>query len=256
VRNQFEYGLGWIPDLPDIRDFSTPLRVRAPAGFPQAVDLRDRDWSVPFQQGATNSCTGHAVAFLFEAVHRRQTNSSFVASPSFIYWNARVIDRAQNVDNGASIRHGMRSVNVMGTCARDEWPLQYGVLVEPELACFGAAIEHKAIEYHRLVRDIEVLRGNLARGSPFVFGFTVYESIERAKATGDIDLPGSNERLIGGHAVVAIGYHDVSSRFLIRNSWGDWGAAGYGTIPYEYLSNPNLTDDFWVMSAVTASLRA
>lgn len=247
----FEYGLGWLPDVPDIRDFPARLRAPALAVLPAAVDLRSSAWSAPFHQGTTNSCTGHAIAFLFEAAHHWQTDASFVASPCFIYWNARVVDRTQNVDRGAFIRHGMRAVNVMGTCSRDEWPLEKGVLVEPDDACSAAAIDHKASEYSRLERSIDAMRGWLAHGTPFVFGFSVYESIEQAKNTGHIKLPGHGERLIGGHAVAAIGYDDKSNLFLFRNSWGDWGDGGYGTIPYDYLSNPNLSDDFWTLSKVT-----
>jgi C1A family cysteine protease len=51
---------------------------------------------------------------------------------------------------------------------------------------------------------------------------------------------------MGGHAVLAVGYSDRDQRFIVRNSWGkDWGRAGYFTMPYAYLANRNLSDDFW-----------
>jgi len=35
----------------------------------------------------------------------------------------------------------------------------------------------------------------------------------------------------------------------VRNSWGEgWGQKGYFTIPYDYLANRNLSDDFWSIS--------
>jgi C1A family cysteine protease len=56
---------------------------------------------------------------------------------------------------------------------------------------------------------------------------------------------------LGGHAVMAVGYDDATQRFLIRNSWGSaWGLQGYFTMPYDYLHNRNLSDDFWTIRAM------
>jgi C1A family cysteine protease len=92
----------------------------------------------------------------------------------------------------------------------------------------------------------------LAEGYPFVFGFTVYESFESAAVakTGVLNLPKPKEKVLGGHAVMCAGYNDAAKRFLIRNSWGtDWGMQGYFTMPYDYLGNRNLSDDFWTIRA-------
>ena len=74
------------------------------------------------------------------------------------------------------------------------------------------------------------LRGCLAAGFPFVFGFTVYASFESdyVARTGHVPMPHWFERAIGGHAVMAVGYDDASSTFIVRNSWGPgWGDGGY-----------------------------
>jgi C1A family cysteine protease len=84
-------------------------------------------------------------------------------------------------------------------------------------------------------------------------GFTVYDSFESDEVarTGNANMPASNEALLGGHAVLCIGYDDATQRFLIRNSWGsDWGNKGNFTLPYEYLLNPDLSDDFWAIKVV------
>ena len=46
--------------------------------------------------------------------------------------------------------------------------------------------------------------------------------------------------------MVVVGYDDSQSRFIVRNSWGTaWGLQGYFLMPYAYLTNPRLADDFW-----------
>ena len=70
------------------------------------------------------------------------------------------------------------------------------------------------------------MQGCLAPGYPFVFGFSVYESFMSAEVarTGEVPLPPRGEQLIGGHAVLAVGYDDAIQRFIVRNSWGESGA--------------------------------
>ena len=86
-----------------------------------------------------------------------------------------------------------------------------------------------------------------------MFGFTVYESFESEAVakTGVVPMPQSTEKVLGGHAVLAVGYDDPHQRFIVRNSWGSgWGMAGYFTIPYAYLTDSNLADDFWTVRLV------
>jgi predicted secreted protein len=86
-----------------------------------------------------------------------------------------------------------------------------------------------------------------------VIGFSVYESSESdgVAQTGVAPMRGHEEKLLGGHAVLVIGYDDTEQRFIVRNSWGKgWGQAGYFTMPYAYLMDPNLSDDFWTVRLI------
>ena len=87
------------------------------------------------------------------------------------------------------------------------------------------------------------MKGCLAAGYPFVFGFAVYESFESKEVaqSGVVPMPKPGERVLGGHAVMAVGYDDAQRDFIVRNSWGSgWGQDGYFLMPYHYLHDPNL----------------
>jgi C1A family cysteine protease len=81
----------------------------------------------------------------------------------------------------------------------------------------------------------------------------VYESFESAAVTktGRLPMPKPKEKMLGGHAVLAVGYDDATDRFLVRNSWGPkWAMAGYFTMPYAYVTDDNLSDDFWTIKQI------
>jgi hypothetical protein len=84
----------------------------------------------------------------------------------------------------------------------------------------------------------------------------VYESFvgDGVARTGIVPMPASKEKVLGGHAVLAVGYDDSSQRFTVRNSWGPgWGMGGYCTMPYAYLTDSNLADDFWTIRTVATT---
>jgi hypothetical protein len=106
-----------------------------------------------------------------------------------------------------------------------------------------------------LLAQVKVL---LASEIPCIFGFTLYKSVydEFNVQRGHIPLPHQRDNVIGGHTVVAVGYHDrkvienadgkrSEGALLIRNSWGTrWGQGGYGWLPYDYIIQ-GLTADWW-----------
>jgi C1A family cysteine protease len=58
------------------------------------------------------------------------------------------------------------------------------------------------------------------------------------------------ERLLGGHAVLLVGYDKTKKVFIVRNSWGDtWGDKGYFYMPFDVVK-PNMSSDYWVIKSV------
>ena len=244
---------GWVRDLPDQRDyrFSAPLQVTT---LPPSVDLTSACPPV-YDQGQLGSCTANAIAAALEFDQMKENQSPvFVPSRLFIYYNERVIEGTVRSDSGAQIRDGMKSVANQGACSEDMWPYDLTKWEKkPSHACYQNALSHNATTYQSLTQNIDQMKGCLASGYPFVFGFTVYESFEsdQVAQTGHVPMPQAGEKVLGGHAVLAVGYDDANQWFIVRNSWGSsWGMKGYFTMPYAYLLDANLSSDFWMVQTV------
>ena len=242
---------GWAPDLPDQRDhlYSAPQPVLAK--MPAKKDLRSGCPPV-YDQGQLGSCTANAISGAIQFDQKKQKVKVFVPSRLFIYYNERDMEGTVNSDAGAQIRDGVKSVANLGVCPEIEWPYDINKFAnKPTPKCYTDAKKCQAVGYQRLdSSNLNQLKGCIASGFPFVFGFTVYDAFESQEVakTGVVNMPGPKEKVQGGHAVLAVGYNDATQRFSVRNSWGkDWGIKGYFTIPYTYLTTTDLADDFWTI---------
>jgi C1A family cysteine protease len=243
-----------MPDLPDHRDLLYSAPLAALAITPAKIDLRPQCPPV-YDQGALGSCTGNAIAGAHQFAQIKEGQvSPFVPSRLFIYYNERVMEHTVNSDAGAMIRDGIKSISKEGVCPEPMWPYVIAKFTnKPPANCYAEAKNHQAVQYRRIVRTLPQMKACLAEGYPFVYGFTVYESFESAAVakSGVVPMPLPSESVLGGHAVLAVGYDDSKHVFIVRNSWGtSWGMKGYFTMPYAYLMDDNLSDDFWTVRMV------
>ena len=277
--------MGWLPDYPDIRDYTfkskellskkdivalvspTGLGRAGKAALPKATDLRR--WCPPIEdQGQLGSCTAHAGVGIVEYYEKRSFGKHIDASRLFLYKATRNLAELEG-DSGAFIRSTMGALVLFGVPPEKYWPYTDSSPEfdrEPSAFCYSFAENYRGIKYFRHdpagLSESEVLKGiktSLAAGVPSMFGFTVYSSIDQADRNGKIPFPCGTERVVGGHAIVAVGHDDAMSvknadceaatvgALLIRNSWGEeWGDQGYGWLPYEYVLS-GLATDFWSM---------
>ena len=252
---------GWIPDLADQRDVMRVTPDEILRALPAAVDMRALCPPV-YDQGKLGSCTANAIAAAIAFEQRKlDAPERFTPSRLFIYYNERALQGTISADTGAPLREGMKAVNHAGVCPEDQpedtanWPYDPAQFAStPPGACYAAARHVRALRYRRVQHNAEALKGCLAEGSPFVFGITVYESFEspQVKQSGIVALPQRHERVIGGHAMMAVGYDDARQALIVRNSWGpQWGDQGYGYLPYEYLFGRSLARDFWTIELIS-----
>ncbi len=275
-RTIFGRSLGWIPDIPDLRDYTMEAsevrkalaakpggrRSRAPRR-PARADLRE--WCPPVEdQGSLGSCTAHAGVGAIEYYERKAFGRHLEASRLFLYKVTRNLMNARG-DTGAYLRTTMGAMVLFGVPPEGVWPYTDGAAFdrEPTAFCYALAQNYQTLVYYRhdppgTAPDalLDGLRERLAGGHPAMFGFTVYDSIEGASKDGRIPFPAPKEKVMGGHAVLAVGYDDAleigrgavartKGALLIRNSWGPgWGEEGYGWLPYDYVRR-GLAEDFW-----------
>lgn len=239
----------WKPDIPDFRDHT--YAVAAPAVLPASVDLSPQ-FPPCYDQGQLGSCTGNAIAgdCHFDMITQKQ--AAFIPARLGIYYLERKLEGTVNQDSGAQIRDGIKVVAQYGVWPETLQPYDISKFKKaPTKAMLAAGIKHQALAYERLDGSLLQMKTRLASGYPFVFGFTVYESFESAAVakSGIVPMPSTTERVLGGHAVLAVGYDDAKKAIKVRNSWGSgWGLNGYFWLPYDYIANPNLADDMWAIT--------
>jgi C1A family cysteine protease len=245
---------GWVPDRPDQRDHLYAAPLTELKTLPPSVDLRPHCPPV-YDQGQLGSCTANAIAAAIEFDLMKENKRVFAPSRLFIYYNERVIEHTVDSDSGAMIRDGIKSVSKQGDAPEKEWPYDISKFtVKPSAHVYSDAKKHRAVQYQRVAQNMTQMRGCLASRYPFVIGFTVYQSFESQEVaqTGVVPMPSPNEQTVGGHAVLVVGYDDSQQRFMVRNSWGTgWGIQGYFTMPYAYLTQSDLSDDFWTIRMVS-----
>ena len=242
-------------DKPSARDWRYRVRPSTVGRLPESIDLRAH-CPPAYNQLHLNSCSANALAAAMRFDEIRDGRADLPApSRLFIYYNERLLGGAVGSDVPVSLRDGYRLISRFGACDESLWPYQprrFRRLPTPE--CYRSAARHLAIAYYRIRRSLAHLRACLAEGYPFVFAVAVHKSmLSRAVArTGAVPVPGRRDALVGGHAVVAVGYDDAARRFIVRNSWGrTWGLRGDFHLPYAFMASAALTWDFWTMRRVS-----
>lgn len=241
---------GWKRSLPDHRDliYSPPKHLLA-APLPSKVDLRSHCPPV-IDQGNLGSCTGCAISELVQFLIKKEGKNPYAVSRLFIYYQERLLEGTIRFDDGAEIKDGMKVINIYGAPHESFWPYVISKFaIKPSQQAYADGLAHKVTQYQKVDNtNMTAMKSCLASGFPMVGGFSVYAQFESASVarTGMVPYPAPNEELLGGHAILVVGYDDSIQRFICQNSWGiSWGDKGFFYMPYSYFSNANLADDFW-----------
>lgn len=258
------YATGWLPELPDHRDWDAVDVIekdgfRPPAFSDDSPAVDIRPYCSPVEdQGRLGSCTAQAVAGLVEYLERRIFRRHTDVSRLFLYKVARQLDGFVG-DTGAYIRTAMKGLFLFGAPPERFWPYNVAEFdADPSAFVYAYGQSLQSISYYRVDQPnrsagdvLKFTKALVAGFRPVVLGFRVY-GVDNAK--GEFPFPESGERPRGGHAVMVVGYDDnrvignYRGALLVRNSWGTgWGEGGYGWLPYEYVLR-RLASDFWTLN--------
>ena len=220
---------GWRKDLPDQRDYK--FKAKKGLVIPKKVDLRSKlakkliEPNLPtiLDQGQLGSCVFNSSANAIRFVETKQAETQVMPSRLFMYYNTRVLEGTVASDAGAS------------------------------MAVSPLDVAQNGMTYQTVAQTKSSIKACLASGLVFVAGISVYSSFESdaVAKTGIVPIPAKNESLLGGHAILVVGYDDSKSRWICMNSWGTtWGDNGFFYLPYSYLTNTKLASDFWTIQRV------
>jgi hypothetical protein len=228
-----------LPDVFDQRDLSYRPMLQM---LPQSVDGRAvNDRFVMTQKG--ESCTGHAVAAMINAVQAKAGDKVHV-SPYMLYALGRRYDEFPgSADAGSSLRGVLKGWYYHGVLPDRDWPKsprRAGPDIDNDTALAERAFDRPLGAFYRvnafrlddMQSAINELNGIVASAA-IHDGWRAPEKIPHDDRKFSYVIkrsPGSEN--IGGHAFGIVGYNDVG--FLVQNSWGkNWGKGGFATLTYD-----------------------
>lgn len=206
-------------------------------------------------QGSLGSCGPCEISNAIRFCLKKEKVIDFQPSRLFIYYFTRLLEESDvTQDTGISIKGALMTIQKYGACSEVNLPYDITKFaIKPSVLEITAASQHTSgFQYKSIPQNLVSIKQALFSGFPIVLGIQVYTSFESNSVanTGNVPMPNlQSESLLGGHSCCIYSYDDTKQLFTLSNSWGNrWGQAGYFTIPYGYLLNPNLASDFWQIS--------
>jgi C1A family cysteine protease len=237
---------GGYRDVRDRRDRRFAPSIKR---LPPTADL-SRFCGKVYDQYRTQSCSANALASALTLDANQRDEKLAPPSRLYIYYNARALTNTQTSDSGTTIRNAIKAFARQGACAEAQWPFRKrDITKRPVHACYRDA-NRLAVSYRRIAQEINDLRAALAQGHAFIFGIQAYaQPFTEAAKTARLGLPRKSDTLIGGHALIAVGYDSTKKSFLVRNSLGrTYARDGFFWIPDAYFTDADLTYDFWTVA--------
>jgi C1A family cysteine protease len=256
-----KYTYSYKRDEVDDRDlrFSRSVSPHPEIVLPRLVDIRPNCPPV-YDQGKLGSCTANAGCTCRAMLLQDQQVS---LSRMFLYYMGRAIEGTAGKDEGASLRDTCKSIHKAGVCEEKYMPYNPEKYMFPPSRAAILNAKNYRISAYKALSSLDEIKQNIAfRQQPVLLGMDVYESFESdaVAKTGIMPMPRKSEKKLGGHAVLVVGYKDMTIHrgmcgryrlkpgcLIVRNSWGDqWGDKGYFYMPFDYVT-PDYTYDYWII---------
>jgi C1A family cysteine protease len=84
---------------------------------------------------------------------------------------------------------------------------------------------YRITSFDSVAASAEAIKSALVQYGPVIVGMTIYEDFLYYQSGIYRHVTGS---VLGGHAIVIVGYDDADQSWILKNSWGpDWGESGF-----------------------------
>jgi hypothetical protein len=238
----------WTRDAFDERDVLDEHKVEYSN---RPFTLRHRMPAV-LDQGEFGSSTIGAICGAIQYCEEQAGLPPSPRSRLFIAYVVRNASGKINEDIKYSIRNVIQNINKHGVCLEESWPYDLSQIAAcPRNQCFEIAKNQKKLIYKRVAQNMDSIKETIASGYPIVMGIKIYDSVllPQVTKTGNVVMPTADDKELGGHCMLCCGWNDRKKSFTFMNSFGtEWGSSGFGTIPYDYVLNKDLTGDLWVIT--------
>jgi Papain family cysteine protease len=215
--------------------------------------IKDYD-IIPIDNQTTNDCVGCVVSYLinydlatkYDLKYNKINNNydlitkniirpekPIFISAEEIYNIARKIDDIpfnDNADVGTTIYYGFESVkkNLIPISLKLSSQKDYQTRINLSL--------YYGINYFSVGKNLNLIKHYLCTNRPIALGINISNQIFELKYGDILRCPRSISEIIGGHAIVLVGYINELNAFIARNSFGvKFCANGYFLISYNYI---------------------
>lgn len=237
-------------DLSKDFSFSKSLQPLLAASHTGDVDLRR--FATDSSQRSLPSCVGNSTADSIEILSAIQGYPKVELSRMFVWTLARnlMAEKGYKENTGTYIRLAFQVLHDFGICLESYWPYDESKWDRlPSLMAMSKATGRKIQGYYRIDTSqgsiVEQMLAALRAEHPVVFGTLIDIPWDRYNGKTTLQKPGERSPILGGHAMVCVGY-DSKKGFIVKNSWGpNWGDQGYCYLSEDYMNWHN-TEDIWV----------
>lgn len=233
-----------LDDKPDPKDFQFDdhmiATIAADVNIPDSFTLRSKMTGVK-SQGSRGTCVAFGCVAIAEYHNKIEFMRDIDLSEEHFFRKAKEIDIQdyQFTGYGAHLRSGAKALQKYGACLEQLAPYkntknekEWENFVEtPQIYSSGQT--HRMDSYIRVERQKEAVKKALfMSNAPLLCGVRLMSSYREAKKNGGlVPVPKAGEKEIGGHCMAITGYTDT--HIEMKNSWGNWGDAGYIYWPWE-----------------------
>jgi hypothetical protein len=252
-----DLGLGVRPPTPDMMAAAEASAVEFEAA--EAVELPGAMNLIAFfqpirNQGPRGTCVSFALTALNEYIERRRGIVRNL-SEQHLYYETKLIDGSPGGCGTWQVK-AVTALSGRGECSEIVWPYQNALPCNNHGPLPAAArpdgLNNRLVTLAVPTRNVLAYKTHMSKQRPVTLSIPVYNSWYQSAAvrqTGRITMRIGTEPSVGGHAVCLVGYVDTPTSpgggyFIVRNSWGtaSFGSAnpfgaGYGTIPFQYITN-------------------